>query len=184
MLKRLTTFNVSRGFTIVAFAGIWLAACLASWHIDNSGFVHAMMYVWSATIFLLPLSFAIAGALLLKSPLLNPSNSQFVRVLLSAAIIASALLGYAMCVGVLGRISAVWWEHVKFGGDSISLGKSAAELFLFITIAAGSAAFALHRFALVGARMAFLSRAAFGLILGAALLYFLLALSPYAQWRA
>lgn len=178
------TFNVSRGLTIATFAGLWLVACLASWHVNSSGFAHAMVYVWSATIFLLPLSFAIAGALLLKSSSLKPSNSQFIRTLSSAAIIASALLGYAMCVAVLDRISAVWWEHVKFGGNSISLGKAAAELFLLVAIAVGSAAFALHRFAPVGAHMAFLSRAAFGLVIGAALLYFLLGVSPYAEWRA
>ncbi len=130
------------------------------------------------------MAFAISGALLLQPKSHALSQFPLVRGLSSVAIIGCFVIGYAMCFAVLDRMSALWWEHVKFCGDSISLGKAAAEFFSLIAVAVGSAAYGLYRWAPVGLRIAFLSRAAFSLVVAASFLYFALGVSPYVSWRA
>ncbi len=176
--------NQSKGLVIGIAGCLWLALCYVSWHIVDNTIARAAAYVWLATTLVLPMAFAISGALLLQPTSHALSQYPLVRVLLSLAIIGCFVVGYAMCFAVLDRISALWWEHVKFGGDSISLGKAAAQFFSLIAVAIGSAAYGLHRWAPVGLRIAFFSRAALGLILAASFLYLVLGVSPYVSWRA
>lgn len=182
------TSNTRRSLAIALSGLLWLYACLASWRIVSSGFVQLMLYVWTVTIFFLPLVFAVSGARLRpvevvpRSP--NCASLFVVRALIASSIVGCFLVVYAMCVTVLERVHALWWEHVKFGGDSISLGEAAAELFASTALAVVLLSLGLYRLASLGHRLRAIARASVALVAVATLIYLVLGIGPHAEWRA
>lgn len=88
-----------------------------------------------------------------------------------------------MCVAVLQRVQAFWWEKAKFGDWYFSLGRIAALFFTLVALPLAAGTSRLQRLSQPWPPIAALYQAALLLVFFATLLYAVLALSPFVHWR-
>jgi hypothetical protein len=185
MRKMDSTSKKKISFVIFATSGLVLIAALASWNVANDAFIVGMIPVWTAIIFITPLAFGVCGILVLSG---NDTHNNEAINKYSASVFLLGLsllsISYAMCILLISRVHAVWWEHVKFGGDKISLGASAAVLFTVVALTIGGLSYYAQRFTYNWSVVTVINRATVGIVVLSLVVYLLLGVSPYVQWRA
>ncbi|MFZ2267425.1 MAG: metal-dependent hydrolase [Azonexus sp.] len=170
------------GLLLLTIAGLWLALCLA-WPepTENAYFARRL---WEFSALLLPALFALGGALLQKPRASCTPPSALRRGLLGLAVGLCLTLAYLMGVAVLAEIGRLWARLAYEGSTSLSLDTALFIAPLWAAFAAAS--YALRRWAPLGGRGEFLSRATLALILFSSLLpaLYLLSISSHIHFRS
>lgn len=169
------------GIMLLVFAGLWLAFCLAGQ--DPTDDAYAAHRLWKFSALLLPALFALGGALLQKPRTGNPPPSPARGAGFGLAVGLCLLLSYFMNVAALAEIGRIW-ARLAYEG-STSLNRDTALLVATLWACLATASHALRRWAPLGVRGEFLSRASLALVLSASLLpaLYLLGVSPYIHFR-
>jgi hypothetical protein len=146
----------------------WLTLCALTWRIDAAWTMNAMIVVWWANIFLLPVGFGLAGSWVLSCGEETVNNAPEpvggLHWVWSVAAISCAIVSYVLSVAVLSRVSNVWSEGVRLGDPNVSLGRSAALAFALVASTAYLTALASSRTVLGMRYLGFLTRASMGCI--------------------
>lgn len=170
------------GLIIFSAACLWLVAGLAI--LDPANDSYAVRRIWAAFALLLPALFALGGALLQKPVHRDADPAGLLHWLLPLAVGANALLAYALCSASIEQIARIG-ARLAYEGD-ISLSFNTALFIAPIWASFAGATYALRRWAPLGPRSEFISRAALALVVVSSLLpiIYLLSVMPYIHFRS
>jgi inner membrane protein len=170
------------GIFIFAAAGLWLAADLGLFAPADDHYLAHHTGAFSAL--LLPALFALGGALLHKPLRQDTHPAGLLRWLLPLAVGVNLLLAYALCAAIIDKIARIG-ARLAYEGN-ISLSFDTALLIASLWASFAGATYALHRWAPLGLRSEFLSRAALALVVVSSLLpvLYMLNVTPYLHFRS
>lgn len=169
------------GLIIFSAACLWLVAGLVVLNPANDSYL--VRRLWAASS-LLPALFALGGALLQKPAHRDTYPAGLLHWLLPLAVGANILLAYALCTASIEQTTRIGARLAYEGNISLSFDTVLLMAPLWASFA--GATYALRRWAPLGPRSEFLSRAALALLVVSSLLpvLYLLNAMPYIHFRS
>lgn len=168
----------------IALLGLWVLVCIFSYAFATQVIVFEFAYfVLPFSAFIVPLGIAHI-ACRLKYSKVSPRNQGGFNLWISLASAVTAVAAYLLSFAVFQRLLELPWHHGKFGDTSLSLGKAAAAQFTVAAAVVAIAAVLLLRSAPRGSRPAKYAFGSLGMLSAASLIYLLLGVSPFVEWRA
>ena len=167
-----------------AFLVVWAISWIFSFlYVSVPAVFWFAYFVLPISAFIVPLCFAhISCQIFGLSQETGSKHQHSIGLSLISAIIGVA--SYVLTISVVGTFLQIPWRMGKFEEGALSLGRSAAEAFGLAAVIVTLSAIALLRIAPPNSRYTKYAAGSIGMVGAASIVYLLLGLSPFVEWRA